>query len=119
MRIDLHTHSTMSDGTETPTQVMRAAAAAALDVVSLTDHDTLAGWDEAEAEARAAGVRFVPGIEVSSKHRGVSVHLLAYWPRRDDADLLAMMARTRDARVDRAREIVGKVARDYPITWDA
>jgi predicted metal-dependent phosphoesterase TrpH len=119
VRIDLHTHSAMSDGTEAPAQVMRAAAAAGLDVVALTDHDTLAGWDEAEAEARALGLRFVPGIEISSRHRGVSVHLLAYWPRVDDADLLAMMARTRDARVDRAREIVARVARDYPITWEA
>ena len=119
MRIDLHTHSTVSDGTETPADVMRAAAAAGLDVVALTDHDTLAGWDEAEAEAVALGLRFVPGVEVSTKHRGVSVHLLAYWPRREDSELLAMMARTRDARVDRAREIVGKVARDYPLTWEA
>jgi len=119
VRIDLHTHSTMSDGTESPAEVMRAAAAAGLDVVALTDHDTLAGWDEAEAEAGALGVRFVPGIEISSKHRGVSVHLLGYWPRPDDPGLGAMMACTRDARIDRAREIVGKVARDYPITWDA
>jgi len=119
VRIDLHTHSTMSDGTETPAQVMRAAAAAGLDVVALTDHDTLAGWDEAEAEADAVGVRFVPGVEISSKHRGVSVHLLAYWPRPEDSELRAMMARPRDARVDRAREIVGKIARDYPITWEA
>jgi hypothetical protein len=119
VRIDLHTHSAMSDGTETPAQVMRAAAAAGLDVVALTDHDTLAGWDEAEAEANALGVRFVPGVEISSRHRGVSVHLLAYWPRVDDADLLAMMALTRDARVERACEIVARVARDYPITWEA
>ena len=109
----------MSDGTETPAEVMRAAAAAGRDVVALTDHDTFAGWQEAEAEACALGIRFVPGIEISSKHRGVSVHLLAYWPRPDDAELLEMMARTRHARVDRAREIVGKVARDYPITWEA
>jgi hypothetical protein len=119
VRIDLHTHSTMSDGTDSPAGVMRAAAAARLDVVALTDHDTLAGWDEAEAEADSLGLRFVPGVEISSTSRGVSVHLLAYWPRPDDADLLAMMARTRDERVGRAQEIVRRVSRDYPISWDA
>ncbi len=119
VRIDLHTHSTMSDGTDSPAAVMRAAAAARLDVVALTDHDTVSGWDEAEAEASRVGLRFIPGIEISSRSRGVSVHLLAYWPRADDAELLAMMARTRDERVGRAQEIVRRVSRDYPITWEA
>lgn len=108
----------MSDGTEAPAQVMRAAAAAGLDVVGLTDHDTFAGWDEAQGEAAAAGLRLVPGAEISSKHRGVSVHLLAYWPRADDPELLAMMALTREARVERAKEIVRRVAVDYSISWD-
>ncbi len=109
----------MSDGTDTPAGVMRAAAEEQLDVVALTDHDTVSGWSEAEAEASRVGLRFVPGIEISTRSRGLSVHLLAYWPRADDAELLAMMARTRDERVGRAREIVRRVSRDYPITWEA
>jgi predicted metal-dependent phosphoesterase TrpH len=119
MRIDLHTHSTVSDGTESPVEVMRAAAAAGLDVVALTDHDAMDGWDAGAAEAERLGIGFVPGIEVSCSHKGMSIHLLAYWPRRDDPALTSMLALTREARVERAREIVRRVGEDYPLTWDA
>lgn len=82
MRIDLHTHSRVSDGTESPAALVRAAGAAGLDVVALTDHDTADGWDEAAAAARDAGIELVPGIEVSTRHDGswgtAGVHLLAY-----------------------------------------
>ena len=118
MRIDLHTHSTVSDGTELPAQVMHAAAQAGLDVVALTDHDAVDGWDEAADAAASLGLEFVPGVEVSCRHRGVSVHLLSYWHRREDPDVTAMLHKTRDSRVHRAREIALKVAGDYPITWE-
>ncbi|WP_062200933.1 PHP domain-containing protein [Demequina salsinemoris] len=118
MRIDLHLHSTVSDGTGSPAQVMREAAEAGLDVVALADHDAMDGWDEAQAEADARGLRLIPAIEVSARHRWVSVHMLAYWPRRDDATLGAMLARTQEARVGRAREIVEKIAVDYPLDWE-
>jgi predicted metal-dependent phosphoesterase TrpH len=78
VRIDLHVHSTASDGTLTPTQVMEQAAAAGIDVVGLTDHDSPAGWAEAADAARATGVTFVPGMEVSTKLFGAGVHVLAY-----------------------------------------
>lgn len=118
MRIDLHTHSTVSDGTESPAEVMRAAAAAGLDVVALADHDAVDGWDEASAEAAALGIEFVPGIEVSAHDRWVSVHLLALWPRVDGSPLADMMERTRADRIERARRIVELIAQDYPLTWD-
>ncbi|WP_430868483.1 PHP domain-containing protein [Demequina aurantiaca] len=118
MRIDLHTHSVVSDGTETPTQVITAAARAGLDVVALTDHDTVAGLSEAADRAAALDLEFVPGIEVSCRHRGVSIHLLSYWHDLGDPEVAAMLAKTRDARLDRAREIVQKVAQDYPVTWE-
>jgi predicted metal-dependent phosphoesterase TrpH len=118
VRIDLHTHSTVSDGTESPAQVMRAVKQSGLDVVALTDHDSVDGWEEAAAEAAQLGIGFVPGIEVSCRHRGVSVHLLSYWHRPGDHDVIAMLAKTRASRVHRARDIVEKVARDYPLTWD-
>jgi 3',5'-nucleoside bisphosphate phosphatase len=79
VQIDLHTHSTASDGTKTPRQVVQLAAAAGLDVLALTDHDSAAGWAEASA-AIEAGVTLVPGIEISSKYDGAGVHLLAYLP---------------------------------------
>ncbi len=97
---------------------MRAAAEAGLDVVALTDHDTLAGWDEARAEADRLGIAFVPGVELSTHYRDVSVHLVAHWPR-PDGDLEAMMAKVRGARIERAQEIVRRVAKDFPITWEA
>ena len=118
MRIDLHSHSTVSDGTESPAEVMRAAAAAGLDVVALTDHDSVSGWDEAAGAAADAGVGFVPGIEVSCRHRGISIHLLGYWPNRDSDAFHTMIAETRDARVSRAEQIVHRVAADYPLTWE-
>ncbi|HET6213737.1 MAG TPA: PHP domain-containing protein, partial [Micromonosporaceae bacterium] len=81
MRIDLHTHSTASDGTLTPAELMPAAAAAGLDVVALTDHDTTAGWAPA-TEALPAGLTLVPGAELSCRWYGESpaipLHLLAY-----------------------------------------
>ena len=118
MRIDLHTHSTVSDGTESPAEVIRAAAAAQLDVVALTDHDAVSGWAEASAAAAEAGLEFVPGIEVSCRHSGVSIHLLGYWPNAGSEQFQSMIAQTRDARVHRAEQIVHRVAADYPLTWD-
>ena len=79
MRIDLHTHSRASDGTDTPADLVRAAAAAGLDVVALTDHDTADGWAEATATAEQVGIRVIPGMEISTQHRGRGVHLLAYF----------------------------------------
>ena len=67
MRIDLHTHSSASDGTDTPAQLMREAAAAGLDVVALTDHDAMSGWAEAQQAADEVGITLVPGLEMSTK----------------------------------------------------
>jgi hypothetical protein len=80
VRIDLHVHSTASDGTLTPTQVMEHAAARGVDVVGLTDHDSPAGWAEAVEAARDVDVMLVPGMEVSTKFAGAGVHVLAYLP---------------------------------------
>jgi len=80
VRIDLHTHSRASDGTQSPAEVVALAAEAGLDVLGLTDHDSAAGWAEARAAADSAGIVVVPGIEISTKHQGAGVHLLAYVP---------------------------------------
>ncbi len=118
MRIDLHTHSTASDGTQSPAQVVAAAAVAGLDVVALTDHDTTAGWDEAARAAREHGVALVRGTEVSARASGISIHLLSYLQDPAHPALVAELDRTRDARLNRARQIVDLLAADYPITWD-
>ena len=78
MRIDLHTHSRASDGTQSPAEVVLLAARAGVDVVALTDHDSAAGWSEAQAAAVEVGVTLVPGMELSTKVDGAGVHLLAY-----------------------------------------
>jgi predicted metal-dependent phosphoesterase TrpH len=118
VRIDLHTHSSVSDGTETPGELVASAAAAGLDVVALTDHDTTAGWAEASDAARRLGVALVPGTEVSALSRGVSVHLLSYLQDPADPALADLVAQTRDARLHRGRAIVERLSQDLPITWD-
>lgn len=119
MLIDLHSHSNISDGTETPSELIAAAAAAGLDVVALTDHDQTSGWQEASAAALAQGVGLVPGMEISCKAgKGQSVHLLSYLHDPADAALLEEINKAREARIDRARRMVEIIAEDYPITWD-
>jgi 3',5'-nucleoside bisphosphate phosphatase len=118
VRIDLHTHSSASDGTERPADLMRAAAAAGLDVVALTDHDTTRGWSEAE-EALPSGLRLVRGAEISCAYDGISLHLLAYLFDPSHAELAAEMSMALDDRVPRAKAIVAKLAAaGYPVTWE-
>lgn len=118
MRIDLHTHSTASDGTGAPAEVVAEAAAAGLDVVAITDHDTTAGWVEATAAAHEHGIALVRGTEVSARAHGISIHLLSYLQDPTHPALTVELDKTRDARLNRARAIVELLAVDVPITWD-
>ncbi|CAB4638694.1 unannotated protein [freshwater metagenome] len=126
MIIDLHTHSTRSDGLDTPSQLMENAAEAGLEVIALTDHDTVSGWDEARAKAKALGLGFVPGIEVTSvsdierfgKKIRISVHLLAYLPDPEHNALEIVLGDTVATREARGRAIVEKLAEQIPITWE-
>jgi predicted metal-dependent phosphoesterase TrpH len=118
VRIDLHVHSTASDGTSPPAAVLAEAADAALDVVALTDHDSTAGWAEAAAAVPRTGVTLVPGTEISTQSRGISVHLLAYLQDPAEPALVAEMERTRTDRRSRARRMVELIARDHPLTWE-
>ncbi|MDR6201189.1 putative metal-dependent phosphoesterase TrpH [Microbacterium sp. SORGH_AS428] len=114
---DLHLHSTRSDGTESPAEVMRQARAAGLATVSLTDHDTTAGWEEAAGEAVRLGMTFLPGMEMSARQGWRSVHVLAYLFDPTDTALTAELGRIRDDRIGRAERIVASLARDYDLTW--
>ena len=117
MRADLHVHSSASDGTDPPAEVMRRAARAGLDAVALTDHDTVAG--HAEARAAAGPVTLVPGMELSCRLDGRSVHMLAYLFDPDQPELAAELARIRDDRVLRARAMVDKLAGlGVDISWE-
>ena len=118
MRADLHVHSNASDGTDPPAEVMSRAARAGLDVVALTDHDTVAGHAQAR-QALLAPLILVPGMELSCRLDDTSLHLLAYLFDPDDPDLAAETARIRDDRVLRARAMVDRlIALGVPITWD-
>jgi len=121
--IDLHAHSMASDGTDTPTELVAAAAAAGLDVLAVTDHDTTAGWSAAFA-ARPAGLTIVPGAEFSCVHhdedgRRISLHLLGYLFDPDDEALRAERERLRASRLGRGRRMVANLVADgFPVTWD-
>lgn len=121
MRIDLHTHSTASDGTDTPAELVRNAAAAGLDVVALTDHDTTRGHAEA-VKALAdldRDLTLVTGAELSCRTDGVSLHMLAYLFDADEPQLLRRRELVRDDRVPRARAMVVKLQElGVPITWE-
>lgn len=118
MRADLHTHSTISDGTDTPAELVAKAAAARLDVVALTDHDTYAGLAEATQAASALGIELLPGIELSCRLGEVSVHLLGYGTG-PDQDLDEELVRTRASRQDRLPDMLARLsAEGLPLTAD-
>ncbi|RRQ84136.1 PHP domain-containing protein [Streptomyces griseofuscus] len=118
MRIDLHCHSTASDGTDRPAELVRHAAAAGLDVIALTDHDTTRGHAEAVA-ALPAGLTLVPGAELSCRVDGISMHMLAYLFDPEEPALLAERELVRDDRVPRAKGMVAKLnALGVPVTWE-
>jgi len=120
-RIDLHCHSTASDGTLTPAELVTAGRAAGLDVMAITDHDTTGGWAEA-ARARPDGLRLVRGAELSCRWYGVqrpiALHLLAYLFDPAEPRLASDLARLREDREQRAERIVGRLRADgVDITW--
>ncbi len=107
--IDLHMHSTASDGSDAPEAVAALAARNGLRVISLTDHDSLEGLPAAAARAEAAGIRLIPGVELSVHEQGTDVHLLAYGFDPADPELGASIARYREARGERARKILARL----------
>jgi predicted metal-dependent phosphoesterase TrpH len=108
--IDLHAHSTASDGTLTPTQLVERAHAAGVRVLALTDHDTLAGLAEADAAAAHLGLGFVPGVEVSVTWQGSTVHIVGLGVDPDHPVLQRGLAGLREFRDWRAEEIGRRLA---------
>ena len=118
MRIDLHSHSTASDGTDPPAEVMRRARAAGLDVIALTDHDTLAGHDEAR-RALPPGLALVPGMELSCRLGGHSVHLLAYHLDPAHPRLAEQLAAITTDRLRRGQDMVARLRElGLDVTWE-
>ena len=115
---DLHLHSAHSDGTQPPAEVMASAHRHGVRTAALTDHDTTSGWAEAAEAAASLGMSFIPGMELSARHEWRSVHVLAYLPDPDEPALRAETTRIRSSRLDRARLMADRIARDYDLVWD-
>ena len=107
--IDLHTHTTMSDGTDTPAQLINKALASGIKVLALTDHDSIAGWDEASMHLRP-GMDLVLGAEISCQTEdGISVHMLGLLFDRNHQELQDVLAKTRDNRFGRMERIITRM----------
>jgi predicted metal-dependent phosphoesterase TrpH len=109
VRIDLHTHSNRSDGTDTPTELVENAKAVGLDVVALTDHDHTSGWDEAQEAADRVGIQLVRGIEISTKLDHRSIHLLGYDFDPDNPALVEELDRVLDGRGNRLPRLLDRL----------
>ena len=109
MKIDLHTHSNFSDGTDHPSELINKALSQGITTLALTDHDTVAGWDEA-IEWLRPGMDLVLGSEISCQTEdGISVHMLGLLFDRENQPLQEMMAATRDNRLGRMERIITKM----------
>jgi 3',5'-nucleoside bisphosphate phosphatase len=109
--IDLHMHTTASDGRCTPADLVARVQAAGLETFAITDHDTVAALPEARRLARGHGLALVPGIEITAVCDARDVHVLGYWCDEHDADLLAFLVEQRARRVARVERIAHALAR--------
>lgn len=117
--IDLHTHSTVSDGTDTPAELVAAAVAVGVDVLGITDHDTVGGWAEADEAAQAQGLTLVKGIEISCHYFSSSLHLLGYLTDPADPGLTEELTRARESRATRLERMVERMVADgIPISYE-
>ena len=119
-QVDLHLHSTCSDGRLTPTQLVNLVGERDLQVVAITDHDSTEGLaDVVEASKKFPGLSIIPGIELSTDIPGNEIHVLGYFIRYSDEDFQRTLREFRDGRVDRAREMVDKLASlGLPVDWE-
>ena len=107
--IDLHTHTTCSDGTDTPTELVNKALASGISVLAITDHDSISGWQEATAALRP-GLSLVPGAEISCQTAdGVSVHVLGLLFDPNYQELMNTLEKTRDNRIGRMEKIISRI----------
>jgi 3',5'-nucleoside bisphosphate phosphatase len=118
--IDLHTHTTASDGRYPPAELVARAAAAGVDVLSVTDHDTVSASDAASEACASAGIAFVPGIEITAAAHHGDVHVLGYFLDVRSPALLAFLTAQRQRRIDRVREVIARLDRlGMPLDADA
>lgn len=118
LQYDLHTHSKISDGTTSPTEIAQAVSKLGLGGFALTDHDTAAGWPEARRAAAKFSIDFLPGMEITTKYRNRSTHLLVYGLDPREVDLVHELELIQRSRASRAEEMVERLRADFQITWD-
>jgi predicted metal-dependent phosphoesterase TrpH len=109
--VDLHTHSNCSDGTLTPAELVSCAAAAGVELLALTDHDTVAGLNEAQAAAQACAITLVPGVEISAAWRAQAIHVLGLWIDPANLALQAHLAAQTELRRARMRKICARLGK--------
>jgi len=118
-RVDLHVHTTASDGQLSPTEIVRTALGLGLTVIAITDHDTTEGIEEALEAASGTGLNVIPGVEISTDIPRSEVHILGYHIAHRDPCLCSKLAFFRDSRLNRARKMVAKLSRmGLPLDWD-
>ena len=109
MKIDLHTHSTYSDGTDKPSELINKALAAGITIIGLTDHDSVSGWQEA-TKALRSGISLVPGAEISCQTTdGISVHILGLLFDANNTELMNTLEKTRENRHGRMEKIIARI----------
>lgn len=119
MFVDLHLHTTASDGTFAPEELVAAAKAKDFTAIAITDHDTLAGIVPAQREGQRLGLEVIEGVELSCELGSWEVHLLGYFIRKDDSRLLAKLDALAKARRSRGREMVGRLNRlGVSVSWE-
>lgn len=117
--IDLHTHSTASDGKLSPADLMAHAHEVGIEVLALTDHDTLSGLAEASEAAARLGIELIPGVEISAENDPGTMHMLGYFVDPADEELAETLAWLRGGRDDRNKIILKKLAElGCPLEWD-
>lgn len=119
MLVDLHLHSTASDGLLTPADLVAQAKAGGLEVIALTDHDTTAGLDEAQAAGESGGIRVIPGIELSTVLAGDEVHILGYQLDPRHQGLQQLLEKIRLSRIGRIEKMISRLnALGFKLTWE-
>jgi len=117
--IDLHIHTSASDGVSSPREVVHRAARLGVSTIAITDHDTVSGLDEALREAAGRGVRVIPGVEISSEHDGVPAHILGYSVDCLEPAFARRLAHFTEARLERARTITDRLGElGVRLSWD-
>ncbi|MFD2333036.1 PHP domain-containing protein [Cohnella sp. GCM10020058] len=118
-KADLHTHTTASDGLHKPAENVRMAAEAGLSAIGITDHDTVAGLDEARQAAETYGIEVVPGVEISTAQDGQDIHILGYFSNDRDPVFLSRLASQRRVRDSRNELIVARLNElGVRLTWE-